>query len=391
MSRSTEPQPGNIRGGAGRRGFTARLMVAQALVIIASAVTTWVVASAVGPGLFREHMARAGDTHTDAETAHIEEAFGSALLLSVGVALLGAVAAALAVSWYLSRRVERSIATVTAAAAGIAAGRLDTRVPSPGLGAEFDTLAETYNALATRLESVEGARRRLLADLAHEMRTPLATIEAHLEAVEDGVRTLDAPTLAVIRSSTARLRRLAEDVSAVSRAEEGKLEIQRRSVDAASIATTAVSAAHDRYAARGVELRAAPLDRVPVWADPDRIGQVLTNLLDNALRHTPPGGTVTVSCRRLGHHVQYAVTDTGEGIATEHLPQLFDRFYRVDTARDRNRGGSGIGLSIARALVEAHGGEVTASSPGPGGGSTFLVRLPTLPATGVATDSQHPS
>lgn len=293
MSRSTAPQPGNVRGGAGRSGFTARLMVAQALVVIASAVSTWVVASAVGPGLFREHMARAGDTHTAAETAHIEEAFGSALLLSVGVALLGAVAAALAVSWYLSRRVERSIATVTAAASGIAAGRLDTRVPSPGLGAEFDTLAETYNALAIRLESVEGARRRLLADLAHEMRTPLATLEAHLEAVEDGVRTLDAPTLAVIRASTARLRRLAEDVSAVSRAEEGKLEIQRRSVDAASIAATAVAAARDRYGAKGVELRAAPLDRVPVWADPDRIGQVLTNLLDNALRHTPPGGAMT--------------------------------------------------------------------------------------------------
>ena len=385
------PQEGNIRGRANRSGFAARLMVAQALVIVAGAVTTWVVASAVGPGLFREHLARAGDTHTAAETAHIEEAFGSALLLSVTVALLGAVAAALAVSWYFSRRVERSIASVTAAAAGIAAGRLDTRVPSPGLGAEFDTLAGTYNALATRLESVEGARRRLLADLAHEMRTPLATVEAHLEAVEDGLRILDAPTLAVIRSSTARLRRLAEDISAVSRAEEGQLEIRRRSVDAATIARTAVAASHDSYAVKGVELRAAPLERVPVWADPDRIGQVLTNLLDNALRHTSPGGTVTISCRRLDDHVQYEVTDTGEGIAAEHLPQLFDRFYRVDTARDRNHGGSGIGLSIAKALVEAHGGEVTASSPGPGGGSTFLVRLPVQPTTPEAANSQHPS
>jgi signal transduction histidine kinase len=296
----------------------------------------------------------------------------------VAVALVTAVAAALAVSWYFSRRVQRSIDTVAAAAAGISAGRLDTRVPSPGLGAEFDTLADGYNALAAQLETVEVTRRRLLADLAHEMRTPLATVEAHLEAVEDGVRDLDAPTLAVIRSSTGRLRRLAEDISAVSRAEEGKLQIRRRTVDAAAVARTALAAARDRYAAKGVTL-CETLDPVPVWADPDRIGQVLTNLLDNALRHTPAGGTVTVSCRAVEHQVEYAVADSGDGIAAEHLPHVFDRFYRLDTARDRGHGGSGIGLSIARALVEAHRGRIAADSAGPRRGSTFTVRLPAQP------------
>ncbi len=360
------------------RGFAARLMVAQALVLLAGALTTWLVASAVAPGLFHDHLAQAGDTHTASETAHIDEAFGSALLLSLTVALAAAVAAALAVSWYFSRRVQRSVGTVTAAAAGIAAGRLGTRVPSPGLGAEFDTLADGYNALAAQLESVEVTRRRLLADLAHEMRTPLASVEAYLEAVEDGVRDLDAPTLAVIRSSTGRLRRLAEDISAVSRAEEGKLQIHRRTVDAAAVARTALAAAQERYAAKGVTLRET-LDPAPVWADPDRIGQVLTNLLDNALRHTPAGGTVSVSCRAVDHLVEYAVADSGDGIAAEHLPHVFDRFYRADTARDRGHGGSGIGLSIARALVEAHGGRITADSAGPGRGSTFTVRLPAQP------------
>jgi len=330
-TRGATPESENVRSRGGRSGFASRLMVAQALVLAACALTTWVVASAVGPGLFREHLAQAGDTHTTAETAHIEEAFGAALLLSVTVALVAAVAAALAVSWYFTRRVERSIAVVTVAAAGIAAGRLDTRVPSPGLGAEFDTLAEGYNALAAQLESVEVTRRRLLADLAHEMRTPLATVEAHLEAVEDGVRELDESTLAVIRSSTGRLRRLAEDISAVSRAEEGKLEIHRRPIAAETIALAAVTAAHDRYAAKGVDLRVKILERVQVWADPDRIGQVLTNLLENALRHTPPGGTVTVSCRRVDHQVEYSVTDTGAGIAAEHLPHVFD----ASTARTR--------------------------------------------------------
>lgn len=376
------PRSGSGSEDAGRRrsrsGFAARLMVAQALVVVAGALTTWVVASAVGPGLFRDHLARAGDTHTSAETSHIEEAFGSALLLSMAVALLAAIAAALAVSWYFSRRVQRSIDTVTAAAAGISAGRLDTRVPSPGLGAEFDTLADGYNALAAQLQTVEVTRRRLLADLAHEMRTPLATVEAHLEAVEDGVRDLDATTLTVIRSSTGRLRRLAEDISAVSRAEEGKLQIHRRNVDAAAIARTASAGARDRYAAKGVGLRET-LDQVSLWADPERIGQVLTNLLDNALRHTAAGGTVSLSCRAVNHQVEYAVADSGAGIAAEHLPHVFDRFYRADTARDRGHGGSGIGLSIARALVEAHGGRITADSAGPGHGSTFTVRLPAGP------------
>ena len=351
-------------------------MVAQALVLGAGALTTWLVASAMGPGLFREHLTRAGDTHTPAESAHIEEAFGTALLLSVTVALLAAVAAALAVSWYFSRRVQRSIAAVTSAAAGIAAGRLDSRVPSPGLGAEFDTLAEGYNALAAQLEAVEVTRRRLLADLAHELRTPLATIEAHLEAVEDGVRDLDANTLDVIGSSTRRLRRLAEDISAVSRAEEGTLEIHPRAAGAGPIAGVAVAAAEDRFAAKGVEVCLDAQDHVQVWGDPERIGQVLTNLLDNALRHTARGGTVTVTCRAVDHEVEYSVSDTGEGITAEHLPHVFDRFYRADTARDRGHGGSGIGLSIARALAEAHGGRINAESPGPGKGATFRVRLP---------------
>jgi signal transduction histidine kinase len=356
-------------------------MVAQALVLGAGGLTTWLVASAVGPGIFNDHLEQAGDNHTAAEASHIEEAFATALLVSVGVALLASVIAALAVSWYLSRRVQRSIGTVTAAATEIAAGRFHTRVPAPGLGHEFDTLTDGYNTLAGRLEAVETTRRRMLADLAHEMRTPLATFEAHLEAVEDGVRDLDADTLGVLHSSTGRLRRLAEDISAVSRAEEGNLQIHPRDLDAADVARTATDDAGDRYTGKGVELHTELPEGLTVYGDPDRLGQVLTNLLDNALRHTEPGGTVTLSCQPgTGNGralVRYTVTDDGEGIAAEHLPHLFDRFYRVDTARDRGHGGSGIGLAITRALVEAHGGTVTAHSDGPGTGASFTLTLPT--------------
>ena len=359
-----------------RTGFAGRLLAAQALVLLAGAATTWLVASVVGPPSFRRHLAEAGVPHSTSETRHIEEAFSAALLISTSVALVAAVGAALAVSAYFSRRVRRSIVPVTEAAADIAAGSYDARVPDPGLGEEFVTLAATVNALAERLSSVERTRRRMLADLAHELRTPLATIEAHLEAVEDGVRELDASTIGVVRASTARLRRLAEDISAVSSAQERRLAIDRRPVDAGRLAAGVVAAAQDRFLAKGVDL-AADLDCAEsIEVDPDRIGQVLGNLLDNALRHTDPGGSVRVSCAGEGGWVRYRVTDSGEGIAAEHLPHVFDRFYRADVARDRLHGGSGIGLTIARALVEAHEGTIEAASPGPGYGATFTVRLP---------------
>lgn len=249
-------------------------------------------------------------------------------------------------------------------------------MPDSGLGGEFDALATSSNALAERLEATETTRRRMLADLAHEMRTPLATIDAHLEAVEDGVRELDRNTLGVIRASTQRLRRLAEDIGAVSRAEEGNLEITTRSIQAATLARVAVESARDRFSDKGVHLlvELATSDRILV--DPDRIGQVLGNLLDNALRYTPSGGSVTVVCARVERWMQFTVTDTGEGIAAEDVGHVFDRFYRADTARDRGRGGSGIGLSIAKALVEAHGGGISVTSARPARGTTFTVRLP---------------
>lgn len=360
-----------------RVGIGGRLLAAQSLVLLAGAATTWLVASSVGPSIFRDHVRSARVEHTAAETRHVEEAFNAALLISMSVALVASAGAALAVSWYFSRRVSRSISPVTAAASEIAAGEYGTRVPDPGLGGEFATLTATFNALAERLATLQKTRRGMLADLAHEMRTPLATIEAHLEAIEDGVRELDEGTLGVIRTSTRRLGRLAEDIVAVSSAEEGNVAINRQPVNATAIAAAVLSSSRDRYTAKGVELRSHFTSNARVLVDPDRIGQVLTNLLDNALRHTPMGGVVTLDCSSTTGWVRYAVTDTGDGIGTEHLRHVFDRFYRADTARDRTRGGSGIGLAIARALTEAHGGTIGVTSEGTGRGATFTVRLPT--------------
>lgn len=350
--------------------------MAQAVVLVAMALTSWLVVSAVGPGIFHDHLQRTGVGHTPVESDHVEQAFASATVLALAVALVTATVLALAVSWYISRRVQRSIAHVVRSADEVAAGDYRSRLPNPGLGGEFDQLALAFNTLADRLDAVESTRRRMLADLAHEMRTPLATLDAHLEALEDGMRQLDESTFAVLRSSTLRLGRLARDIGAVSGAQEGKLEIHREMTAPRRLVATACEAFADRFHAKGVILRADVSTERPVRVDPARMGQVLTNLLDNALRHTGAGGVVTMSCRTLDRWVEFQVRDTGEGIEPRHLPHLFDRFYRADPARNRSGGGSGIGLTIAKALVEGHGGSIAAASAGPGHGSTFTVRIP---------------
>ena len=359
-------------------GLAPRLLVAQALVLVAGAATTWLVASAVGPGIFHDHLRQAGIGHTSSEAAHVEDAFGSALLIALSVALTASVLLALAVTAFFTRRVQRSTRNVADSAAQIAAGHYGSRVPSPGLGSEFDQLAATINDLAQRLGDMESTRRRLLADLAHEMRTPLGSIEAHLEAIEDGIRTPDAETLGVLHSNTARLHRLAEDITAVARAEEGALETRPERAQTGTLVRAATAGAQDAYAAKRVGLAVEADTAATVLVDPDRMAQVLANLLDNALQHTPPGGRVSVTVREPDPHwVEITVSDTGEGIPTEHLGHIFERFYRADPARSRAHGGSGIGLTISRAIVEVHGGGLSAASDGHGHGATFTIRLPT--------------
>ena len=384
MTRTATATPGPDRDQTPRArrpspGLASRLLAAQSLVLLAGALTTWLVASAVAPGIFREHLLRAGVAHTAAEAGHVDEAFASALIIALVVALLVSVVIALTVTWYFTRRVQRSVLDVAVAASAIAEGRHGSRVPSPALGVEFDQLTGTVNELARRLEEVETTRRRMLADLAHEMRTPLATIDAHLEAIEDGVRELDDPTLAVLRGSTQRLGRLAQDVTAVSRAEEGRLKMSLHPTNPATLAADAALAAQDGFDTKGVRLTTSAADTPLVSADPERMAQVLGNLLDNALRHTPTGGTVSLTTSSPDPRwVEITVADTGEGITPDALAHVFDRFYRADPARTHDRSGSGIGLTISRALTEAHDGAITARSAGKGAGATFVVRLPGL-------------
>jgi signal transduction histidine kinase len=359
-----------------RRSLTAKLFAAQLLVIVAGSVTLALVALSLAPGLFHRHVRDALGVVPADVARHLDEAFADAVLLALAVAIAAAAVTAGAVSLFVSRRIVRPVARLGDAASRVARGHYGERVPIQGAD-ELGRLGAAFNAMAAALESAEERRRRLLADLAHELRTPLATIDGYLEGLADGVVAATPETWTVMRRESTRLRRLVDDLQKVSRAEERQLDLDLEDVAPAALVEAAVAAASPAYVDRNVDLRAEVASNLPlVRADVDRIAEVLANLLDNALRHTPAGGRVTVSAERHAADVVIAVTDTGEGIPHGELERIFERFYRTDAARSRDRGGSGIGLTISRAIVQAHGGRLTAETGGPGRGSRFALALP---------------
>lgn len=363
-----------------RGGLAGRLFLAEGLVVVAALLAAALVASVVGPPIFHDHLMQAGHTMGPSETSHIEAAYADASAISLAVALVVAVAFSLAVAWYVTRRIQAPLAALATAARDVEAGHVPDPVPHGGIGPELDEVADAFNTMAARLAQTDETRRRLLSDLAHELRTPVATITAYVDGLRDGVATWDDDVAQVISEQSARLTRLAADIREVSLAQEGALPLVLGDHPLGPLVTTAVEGAREAYRGKGVDLRietsAAP--DVLVRVDPERIAQVLVNLLGNALRHTDPGGHVAVDLTRAGTDAVLTVSDSGEGMTRDQVAHVFERFYRGDTARDRDRGGSGIGLTVSRALVDQHGGSLVAESPGPGQGSTFTVRLPAL-------------
>ena len=359
-----------------RRSFAAKLLVAELLVVVAGAGTLLAVAFTVGPLLFHRHVRDALGVVPPDVARHLDSAFNQSTVVSLAIAAVCAAAAALAVSWFIARRVTGTIRAIADASAAVAGGSLDTRVPGAGED-ELGTLACGFNEMAARLEQTEQRRRALFSDVAHELRTPLATIDGYLQAVSDGVMQPDERVLGSVRSEVARLTRLVDDLQKVSRAEERQLDLHLASVAPQTLVEAARAAAAPSYADKGVRLTVeADAGLTPVQVDPDRLAEVLVNLLENALRHTSSGGAVTLSAHSNDGGVELAVSDSGEGIAQEHLTRVFERFYRADQARDRAHGGSGIGLAITKAIVEGHGGRISAESAGRGRGATLRVTLP---------------
>ncbi len=372
-------QPGSL---------TTRLLASQIGVSVAMALTMVVVAAVAGPPLFKAHMQEAG--HTSPELLeHSQVAFDTAGMLALGIGLAIAATGAIIVSVLITGRLRRSLTDLGEAATHISEGDYRLRVASAD-SRELATLADSFNTMADKLAGVEQSRRRLLTDLAHEIRTPLASMEICVESLEDGVIEPGPEAWQILSSQIDRISRLADDLGQVSAAEEGRLNLDLRPTDPNVLAETAVLVARDEFERKQVELQLHPyLDgALSAEADPARIGQVLGNLLANALRHTPLGGRVDVTVIADGDKVGLQVSDNGDGIAAEHLSQIFERFYRVDSARDRDHGGTGVGLAISRAIARAHGGELSAISEGLGSGSTFTLRLSRAAGT---SEKLHPT
>jgi two-component system sensor histidine kinase BaeS len=312
---------------------------------------------------------------TDAEVARggaFLDRLQHVTVLSASVAFV----AALILSLILARVIGHPLETLTRAVRRMGAGDLGQRVPEEG-SAETIDLARSFNAMAASLATSQALRQQLVADVAHELRTPLANIRGYLEAIEDGVVSADEATMRTLREEAAQLNALVDDLQELAQAEAGELRLALVPVAPRELIERATEAARARAGERAVRLigEAAP-ELPPVAVDLQRIGQVLQNLLTNALRHTPAGGRVTVRAALAPDgRVALTVADTGSGIAPEDLPRIFERFYRADSARARATGGSGLGLTIARRLVEAHGGAIEVESA-PGVGSRFTVLLP---------------
>ena len=302
----------------------------------------------------------------------------SGVTRSVLIAGLVAGAVALLLGGLFVRQITQPLAGLAQASQRVAAGDLSVRIPVQNHD-ELGELAETFNRMADSLETQEALRRNLVADIAHELRTPLAGIQGTIEALQDGVFPLTAESLAPIHDEVTLINRLVEDLRTLANAEAGKIVLDRVPIDVASLAERQINLFQYQASTHRISLGLEADEQiVSVVADEQRLSQVLTNLLDNALRHTPDGGTIVISVASIDDGIQIAVRDSGEGIPATELPNIFERFYRVDRSRSRRTGGSGLGLSIVRQLVEAHGGRIWVESPPMGApkGSEFRLVLP---------------
>ena len=283
-------------------------------------------------------------------------------------------AIALAVALYLAVTLSRPLRRIRAGAEAMGAGNLDTRVPESG-DEEIRAVAEALNGLAETLQQEEGLRKESVADLAHELRTPVMGLLARVEAAQDGVLADEAANLAAMHDEALRLARLLDDLSALADAERPGLLLSLEQVDLAAIAEAQVGVFADSFAEKGIAL-SSDAEAAIVNGESKRLEQIVVNLLSNALRYTDAGGRASVVVRTAGDDAVLDVTDTGIGIPVEDLPYVFTRFWRGEKSRSRATGGAGIGLSIVKELVRAHGGRVSVESVS-GGGSVFRVTIPT--------------
>ena len=290
--------------------------------------------------------------------------------------VLAVLLATVAVTLLAGRRLARPIHALTAAVQRMEAGDRSARVPVSGRRQdEVGRLSQAFNAMAVSMEENERQRQAMVSDIAHELRNPLTNVRGYLEGVQDGLVPLDESLVASLLEESTLLGRLVDDLQDLALADAGRLHLHAQPLDAADLVEQVTAAHRAAAAVAGVTISADVRPPVLIEADPGRLRQALGNLVGNALRYTAPGGQVTVSAFAAGGQATLTVGDNGAGISPEHLPHIFDRFYRADPSRSRETGGSGLGLAITRHIVEAHGGSIDVESE-PERGSTFSVRLP---------------
>jgi two-component system sensor histidine kinase BaeS len=285
-----------------------------------------------------------------------------------------AVALAALLAFVLSRVFLLPLKRVTAATRRLAAGNYATRVEVRSSD-ELGRLSEDFNRLAQALERNETLRRRFMADVSHELRTPLAVLSGELEALEDGVRPLTRESLKSLRSEISALGKLVDDLNQLALADSGALAYRRETVDVVPLLAQALESHRDRLAERGLAVETSWNGAAPVFGDADRLRQMFRNLLENSARYTDRGGRLRIAAQRDGSRVRVDFEDSAPGVPSEALPQLFERFYRVDASRARANGGTGLGLAICRSIAEAHEGEINAA-PSPLGGLRVSLSLP---------------
>jgi signal transduction histidine kinase len=371
-----------------RSHLGAKIFFSYLVIIILGVAVLFIASQFILPTAFNRHMAGMGSMMnggmmgtgqgSDAMSqlyVDFRASFNEALMY----AMLAAMIAALGLSLLFSKSVVAPVLAMSQATQRIAEGHYDERVIVMG-NDELAGLALHFNQMAEKLNEVESMRRRLIGDVSHELRTPLTAIKGSMEGLIDGVLSANEETFQQIHAEADRLNRLVDDLQELSRVEARAYELDLRPLDISSLIKTVTKRLAPRFESKRITLDfELPSDVLNVLADEDRTIQVLTNLTGNALQYTPEGGRITLSAKRRNGEVQISVRDTGIGIPPEHLSQIFDRFYRVDKSRSRQSGGgSGIGLTIGRALVEVQGGRIWAESKGEGQGSMFSFTLPVV-------------
>lgn len=288
---------------------------------------------------------------------------------------IGAAVGSLIVGILLARTLTRPIQELTTATRAVAAGDLEQEVQVRSRD-ELGELATSFNSMSADLTRAQSLRRQMTVDIAHELRTPISVILSHVDAVDDGVLPPSGETFGIIRDEAQRLERLVEDLRTLSRADAGELSMLRRVTSLAEVLQDSIAAYNVQARAEDITLHLDCDPNLPqLNIDPDRISQVLGNLITNALRHTDPGGSIYLQAQQKYENVEIRVQDTGPGIPLDALERVFDRFYRIDPSRQRETGGSGLGLAIAKSIVENHGGTIRVESP-PGQGAVFILQLP---------------